>query len=391
MTVCLPIWERWRSVIIPDNISHLCHFLDWGELWVPRAQRMEFHVQCSVSLWGWCCAGSTPRLSNHGKNCSYVPFLVGSIVWQDIFLATCQRSRLCEELATSAQPTCCNWKCKRYLTCRRKWTSIDAVCFGWADLEFHLSLLGPPWHFQHENYSHYLKFCSKVPRPVLSYFSLLHNALGQSVDEKCTGGRFQLVVTVKCCVVIKRMSQVEESHNMVDLGVWKGEFRMTADIRATDVLCSSWCWQDGTGTDRGHCSVCGELVMTIDMSLSQTKLVDVWNWWRGQLLVDCHLIYLSFMDCRAFALSSSVFFFCKMLLTFSLLEMPEVHLKENWRKSPSWYKTSWRTMPTSDRGGRTGALQTPWPMMRHQVRVKESKELKVVEERNLKCSRSAWT
>ena len=34
------------------------------------------------------------------------------------------------------------------------------------------------------------------------------------------------------------------------------------------------------------------------------------------------------------------------------LGMPEVHLKENWRKSPSWYHTSWRTTPTSERGGR---------------------------------------
>ena len=53
------------------------------------------------------------------------------------------------------------------------------------------------------------------------------------------------------------------------------------------------------------------------------------------------------MDCRAFALSSSVFF-CKILLTYALLGM----LKENWRKSPSWNQTSWKTMPTSERGGR---------------------------------------
>ena len=32
--------------------------------------------------------------------------------------------------------------------------------------------------------------------------------------------------------------------------------------------------------------------------------------------------------------------------------MPEVHMKENWRKSPSWFQTSWRTVPTSERGGR---------------------------------------
>ena len=40
------------------------------------------------------------------------------------------------------------------------------------------------------------------------------------------------------------------------------------------------------------------------------------------------------------------------ILTYSLLEMPEVHLKENWRKCPSWYQTSWRSMHTSDGGGR---------------------------------------
>ena len=33
-------------------------------------------------------------------------------------------------------------------------------------------------------------------------------------------------------------------------------------------------------------------------------------------------------------------------------EMLEVHLQENLRKSPSWYQTSWRTMPTSERGRR---------------------------------------
>ena len=44
--------------------------------------------------------------------------------------------------------------------------------------------------------------------------------------------------------------------------------------------------------------------------------------------------------------SSSVFFL------HTLLGMPEVHPKENWRKSPSRYQTSWRTMPISERGGK---------------------------------------
>ena len=42
-----------------------------------------------------------------------------------------------------------------------------------------------------------------------------------------------------CNVVIKTMSQIEESLGMVDLGVWKGECGMIADIRVTNVLCSS--------------------------------------------------------------------------------------------------------------------------------------------------------
>ena len=66
---------------------------------------------------------------------------------------------------------------------------------------------------------------------------------------------------------------------------------------------------------------------------------------------------------------------------------PEVHLKENGRKCPSWYQTSWKE---EDEIG-TGAIQTHWPLMRHQVRVKESKELKVAEERNLECSRGTST
>ena len=53
---------------------------------------------------------------------------------------------------------------------------------------------------------------------------------------KCAGGRFNFVVSVTCCVVIKTMSQIEESLGMVDLG---GECGMTADIRVTNVLCSS--------------------------------------------------------------------------------------------------------------------------------------------------------
>ena len=47
------------------------------------------------------------------------------------------------------------------------------------------------------------------------------------------------MVTVTCCVVIKTMSQIEESLRMADLGLWKGAFGMTADFLATDVLCSS--------------------------------------------------------------------------------------------------------------------------------------------------------
>ena len=85
-------------------------------------------------------------------------------------------------------------------------------------------------------------------------------------------------------------------------------------------------------------------------------------WWHWllfldnlRLLVDCHLIHLSFWTCRALTPRSFVLFPLQILLhilTCSLLGMPEVHLKENWRKYPSWYQTSWRSMHTLDRGGR---------------------------------------
>ena len=46
------------------------------------------------------------------ENYFRVPFFVGYIVRQDIFLASCQRSRVSEELATSVPSACCdgNWR-----------------------------------------------------------------------------------------------------------------------------------------------------------------------------------------------------------------------------------------------------------------------------------------
>ena len=58
------------------------------------------------------------------------------------------------------------------------------------------------------------------------------------------------------------------------------------------------------------------------------------------------------MECRDYASWQLRFFFFSNTLHIYSLGMPEVHLKENWRKSPSWYQTSWRTMPKSERGGR---------------------------------------
>ena len=72
---------------------------------------------------------------------------------------------------------------------------------------------------------------------------------------------------------------------------------------------------------------------------------------RRELLADCLLVYLSFMDCRAKVFEQPPFF-ANTPYIYAPFEMPEVHLKEHWRKSPSWYHTSWRTMPTSKRRGR---------------------------------------
>ena len=89
---------------------------------------------------------------------------------------------------------------------------------------------GSPWSFispfldlcdtfQHENFGHLLELAEKYPCGELLLF-LLPNEPGHSVGGKRTGGWFDLVVTVTCCVVIKTLSQDGASLRMVDLGVW---------------------------------------------------------------------------------------------------------------------------------------------------------------------------
>ena len=91
--------------------------------------------------------------------------------------------------------------------------------------------------------------------------------------------------------------------------------------------------------------------------------------------------------------SSSVFSFCKILLAYSLLGI---------RKSTGG-KIGASLRPGTRPAGRRcrprkgeeeigmGVPPVPWPVMRHQVRVKESTGPKVAEERNLKCSRGTST
>ena len=109
-------------------------------LWVPWAHRMESHVGISVPLWNLCWDGGTPRRSWHGKNCSRVPLLVGYIVRHDIFLASCQRSRVSEELAASAPSTCCDGKCDLMLGMSRE-EDLDR----WREGKCTVSWLRPPW------------------------------------------------------------------------------------------------------------------------------------------------------------------------------------------------------------------------------------------------------
>ena len=43
------------------------------------------------------------------------------------------------------------------------------------------------------------------------------------------------------------------------------------------------------------------------------------------------------MDCRAFVFSSSIFFMCNTLFPCTLPGMPEIHVKEIWRKYPTLF------------------------------------------------------
>ena len=139
----------------------------------------------------------------------------------------------------------------------------------------------------------------------------------------------------------------------------------TADIRETDVpvpldagkmaVCSTGC----------HCSVCGgsgHCSSTLDVSLGQKKTGR-----RVKLLgvVSCWLIVSAGicrgMSCMRLLAQSPFFFFFRKRHTSYLhaFGMFEVHLKENWRKSPSWYQNSWGGRDWEERG------PVSWQLMRH--------------------------
>ena len=97
------------------------------------------------------------------------------------------------------------------------------------------------------------------------------------------------------------------------------------------------------------------------------------------------------MDCRAFAFSSSFFFFiCNVLFTYTLPSNAGNPREGNLAQVSNFVPRR-AGDPYGPRKGEekigTGVLSVPWPLMRQKIRVKEAKESKVVEERNPKRSR----
>ena len=59
-------------------------------------------------------------------------------------------------------------------------------------------------------------------------------------------------------------------------------------------------------------------------------------WWLAVGWLSLGLFVVYGLSCISL-LAASFLFFCWILLTYTLFGMPEVHLKDNWRKSLSWY------------------------------------------------------
>ena len=110
-------------------------------------------------------------------------------------------------------------------------------------------------------------------------------------------------------------------------------------------------------------------------------------------MVDCHLIHLSF-GIVVHLLSAASFLFplqnSYIVAPWNAGSPPAGKLAQVSILVPDQLEVPCTPRIQEDEIG-MGAIQTPWPLMRHEVRVKESKELKVAEERNLKCSRSTST
>ena len=70
-------------------------------------------------------------------------------------------------------------------------------------------------------------------------FFLMHNTPGHSVEENVQVNSSIWWLPQRVASSSKQCHKVEASLGMVDLEVWKDDCGMTADIRVTDVPCSS--------------------------------------------------------------------------------------------------------------------------------------------------------
>ena len=118
--------EAWRSVFVPVNISEEEGSATSSTFSTEVSFEYHDYNVWNSMLVALCHFEIGAVLVAHlddvamGRIALACHFSLDLLCHKNILFASCQRSRLCETLAASALPTCCNCANRRYLTCSRK-------------------------------------------------------------------------------------------------------------------------------------------------------------------------------------------------------------------------------------------------------------------------------
>ena len=228
---------------------------------------------------------------------------------------------------------------------------------------------------------HHLEFCCKIHLR-WTHFSCSIMHLGIVLTDI-----YRRMVRFGGCRNVLRRQKKKVTNWGVSQGGWRWECgRVSEEWLQTFVRWSlfllmlvRWHW-----VRPSHYSVCGGSCLWVKQD---------WSTCESDGVVSCWLIVSRFMN-RLWTVAHELFsqfsvFLRIPFLTKTPFGMQEGHLKENWRKSPSRYQTSWRTMPERggrDWDGRASSSLAVDAASSTSERVKRAESGVCVCERNLKCS-----